>query len=80
MGQDTVRTRKIERGTDLGLKAEKTALDWSHPGGRVVILLPLRWWRVSKYSSLFSFSEVIATHQQLLPLALILPVYIPLKE
>lgn len=29
--QATVRMRRTERGKDLGLKAEKTAL-WSHPG------------------------------------------------
>lgn len=59
MGQDSVKTRKIEEGTDLRLKTEKTALDWSHPGGTVVILLPPRWWRAFEYSNLFSFLRLL---------------------
>lgn len=70
--QATVRIRRMERGTNLGLKAEKTAL-WSHPGGRVAILLPQRGWRVSERNSLLPFSEVTPIPQQLLPLTQNLP-------
>lgn len=49
----------MDRGTDVGLKAEETAL-WSHPGGKVTIALPLRGGKVSDQSRLHLFSETTA--------------------
>lgn len=78
-GQATVRMRRVEGGTELGLKTEKKAL-CSHPAGRVAILLPLRGRRVWEWRSLLPFSEVTVPTQQLLPVTLILPSPIPLME